>query len=155
MSDYRVIVTGSRDFRSPLTVYERLADVRAIAHETREYDRFIVVHGANPAGADKHAACWCLFPDVFADMPVIAEPHPVKDWSAPCLPECRPGHRRRRRDGSTYCPAMGNYRNQEMVDAGAHLTLAFFWEGAANRGTSDCVARAQSAAIPVWPFRAG
>lgn len=46
----------------------------------------------------------------------------------------------------------GPIRNQEMVDLGADVCLAFFKNGAVNRGTSDCVRRAEKAGIPVRKF---
>jgi hypothetical protein len=73
-------------------------------------------------------------------------------WTAPCRVECRRGHRRPRADGSDYCPAAGNYRNQELVDlAVQHLpdvrALAFPLPG--SRGTWDCVRRAERAGLRV------
>ena len=41
----------------------------------------------------------------------------------------------------------GPRRNQHMVDAGAHLCVAF-WDGE-SRGTLDCITRAVKAGIPV------
>lgn len=43
----------------------------------------------------------------------------------------------------------GPIRNQEMVDAGADVCVAFFKEGEANRGTRDCATKAKVAGIPV------
>ncbi len=131
---YRILVTGSRDWDSPLEVYERLADVRAVAHESGRYDRFIVVHGACPRGADKHAARWCLFPDAFADMPVIGEPHPA-DWKG------------------GYGKAAGFVRNAKMVKLGADLCLAFIRNG--SRGATHCADLAERAGIPVRRFTEG
>src|SRR6266851_576424 len=48
-------------------------------------------------------------------------------------------------DWAKYGKAAGPVRNQEMVDAGADICLAFFQPGAANRGTADCVSRAEKA----------
>jgi len=77
------------------------------------------------------------------------ESHPA-DWEAPCRPECRPGHRRRQGRGPEYCPAAGNYRNQEgIIDPGLDELLAFLKIGAANTGTSDCMRRAGKARILV------
>lgn len=68
------------------------------------------------------------------------------DWEGPCRSSCRPNHRRRRRNGSVYCPAAGNYRNQYMIDkGGVTKTLAFF--GAS--GTHDMMQRSRVAKIPV------
>jgi hypothetical protein len=141
MSDYRILVTGSRDWDD--------ADAITFALDAASLDALgrnvIVVHGACPRGADfiaEQAARYFGFE---------TEPHPAA-WDAPCRPECRPGHRRRKGRGPEYCPAAGNYRNQEMVDAGATVALAFFQPGAANTGTSDCVRRAIAAGIPVTPY---
>jgi hypothetical protein len=131
LEPYRVLVTGSRDWASPLEVYERLADVRAVVHESGRYDRFVVVHGACPRGADKHAARWCLFPDAFADMPVIGEPHPA-DWNG------------------GYGKTAGFVRNAKMVKLGADLCLAFIRNG--SRGATHCADLAEKAGIPVRRF---
>lgn len=54
----------------------------------------------------------------------------------------------RKSDGS-YNKMAGFQRNQQMIDAGADICLAFFKTGAANRGTKDCVDRAKRAGIEV------
>jgi hypothetical protein len=46
-------------------------------------------------------------------------------------------------------PKAGPLRNQEMVDEGADICLAFFKDGAANKGTADCVKKAEKAGITV------
>lgn len=77
------------------------------------------------------------------------EEHPA-DWTAPCRDTCgKRDHRRPGRGGVEYCPAAGDYRNQEMVDAGADVCLAFFKHGARNAGTADCARRAKAAGITV------
>ena len=83
----------------------------------------VIVHGGCPTGADAMAAEWA------SDMDVPAEPHPA-DWDA-------------------YGKAAGPRRNAEMVALGADLCLAFFKQGAGNRGTSDCAGKALAAGIPV------
>lgn len=45
--------------------------------------------------------------------------------------------------------AAGVIRNQEMVDAGADVCLAFQHRGAGNVGTNDCMRRAGAAGVPV------
>jgi len=49
------------------------------------------------------------------------------DWSAECAPDCWPPyHRRRREDGSEYCPAAGDRRNKVMAQQpGVVACLAF------------------------------
>lgn len=48
-----------------------------------------------------------------------------------------------------YGKAAGVIRNQEMVDAGADVCLAFPSSEAPSRGTRDCIDRAKRAGIPV------
>lgn len=65
-------------------------------------------------------------------------------WDDPCRPDCTPGHRRRI-EGQMICPAAGPYRNQRMCSEAATAglpvtTITIRKEGAAARGTSDCIA---------------
>jgi hypothetical protein len=138
----RILVTGSREFGDLAAVRRTLAEVT-----TGRRRPHTVVHGAargadHLAGVAARLAGWTV------------EGHAAA-WSAPCLPDCRPGCRRTRRDGTTYCSAAGHYRNQHMVDLGADVCVAFFQEGARNSGTRDCVARAKTAGIPVHPYPKG
>ena len=85
-----------------------------------------VVHGDCPTGADKYASFWCKTqPDV------TEEAHPA-DWE---------------RHGK----AAGPIRNQEMVDLGADICIAF--PHGVSRGTWDCVRRAEKAGIRVHVIR--
>lgn len=68
------------------------------------------------------------------------------DWEGPCGPECQPGHRRRNRRGTEYCPLAGHRRNQKMVDEGPVLFVAAHRAG--STGTADCLRRARAAGIP-------
>jgi hypothetical protein len=69
------------------------------------------------------------------------------DWEGPCGPECPPGHRRRNRRGTEYCPLAGPRRNQRMVDEHPLLFVAAHHRG--SSGTADCIRRARAANIPV------
>ncbi|MEU5043239.1 SLOG family protein [Streptomyces griseorubiginosus] len=81
------------------------------------------------------------------------------DWEGPCAPDCRPGHRRTRRGGATFCPQAGHRRNQGMVDeqpvlfvaAPAYCTLPRCRSARPHysHGTADCIRRAEAAGIPV------
>ena len=82
-----------------------------------------IVHGACPTGADAIA-------DFATYWGWEVERHPA-DW---------------RKHGK----AAGPIRNQEMVDAGADICLAF--PLGESRGTRDCMRRAEAAGIPVVPF---
>ena len=123
----RVIVTGSRHYPHQEAVWEALYQ--------RHSDELTVVHGACPTGADLHAHQWFFRAE---SVGAIEEPHPAQ-WET-CTPACY------HRPGKT-CPAAGPRRNQEMVDLGADICLAFPW--GESRGTMDCVRRARKAGIPV------
>jgi hypothetical protein len=117
--NYRILVTGSRDWTDEGAIMDALADVSG------ELTGVVggpvtLVHGACPTGADKIAhevaIRWC--------WPI--EAHPA-DWSV--------GKK------------AGPERNQRMVDLGADVCLAF--PLANSRGTRDCMRRAEAAGIPV------
>ena len=118
---YRVLVTGSRDWDN-LALLSFLIGV-AIGESGRPKAEVVIVHGACPTGADTMAEQTAVTSDV------MTEPHPA-DWD--------------RHD-----KAAGPIRNQEMVDLGADICLAFFKVGAGNRGTANCAASAERAGIPV------
>lgn len=99
----------------------------AIIHGTGQenYDYVTLVHGDAP-GADTIAA------GVAEKYGIITEPHPA-DW--------KNKHR-----------AAGPIRNQEMVDCGADIALAFYMAG--SKGTKDCMRRIAKAKIPltIYPY---
>jgi hypothetical protein len=130
----RVLATGSRRLTDAALVEDALAFAKA------EFSPrpIVVVHGG-AAGADELA-------HVLAPTFAMTTGRWPADWTGPCRSACKPGHRRQRRDGTGYCPAAGNYRNQAMVDAGAELVLAF--PVGASTGTRDCMRRAKAAGIP-------
>lgn len=88
-----------------------------------EHGELLIIHGA-ARGADSYAAGWAEI-SAYHDH----DPNPA-DWT---------------RLGK----AAGQARNQAMVDKGADVCVAFYKNGAGNRGTADCVARAVAAGIPV------
>ena len=129
----RVLVTGSRGWRDTHAVRSALEEVVDPARR----DRFVVVHGDCPSGADRHARLWA------ESAGVPHEPHPA-DWS----------------QGRGAGPA----RNQQMVDLGADVCLAFLAPCTRDRcrpephwshGTADCVRRARAAGIPVVEIEEG
>jgi len=79
----------------------------------------VLIHGANKKGADRLAKLW-------------AETNKI---------ECKPFPA----DWKKFHKAAGPIRNQEMVDDGPHLVVAF--PGA--NGTADAVMRARRRGIPV------
>lgn len=82
----------------------------------------VLVHGDCPSGADHHAQVW-------ADLQpgITAERHPA-DWNA-------------------HGKAAGPIRNQQMVDLGADVVLAFPHPD--SRGTTHCVEAARRAGLRV------
>ncbi len=82
----------------------------------------VLIHGDAP-GVDTQAA------DIWKGWGLPVEAHPA-DWSI--------GKK------------AGPLRNQEMVDLGADLCLAFV--APESRGTRDCLRRAEEAGIPVEVF---
>lgn len=83
----------------------------------------IIVHG-NASGVDT------AFADACRELGVPDERHPA-DWAGL-------GNR------------AGPIRNQEMVDAGADVCLAFHQDLAGSKGTKGCVRLAMKAGIPTW-----
>lgn len=141
---YRILITGSRDWRDPARLTFELG--RAIGGSGCAPGDVVIIHGACPRGADRMAA------DLAVAYGYRFERYPA-GWEAPCVAGlCKPGHRRRR-NGKTYCPAAGNYRNQVMVDLGADICLAFI--RARSPGATDCAGRAERAGITVRRFTDG
>ena len=126
MADYRILITGSREWDNAELLSFELG--LAIGGSGRPLDQVVLVHGACPTGADAMAD------RIARDYGYRTERHPA-DWD--------------RHD-----KAAGPIRNQEMVDLGADICLAFFKDGAGNRGTTNCAAEAARAGIPVKRFTA-
>lgn len=141
----RVLVTGSRDLTDRQAVYKAL---NQLYWRLEPGTLLVVTHGANRRGADRYASEW-------ADRHenVLNDRHPA-DWHGPCRPECKPGHRRPSKSGRPFCPAAGDFRNQEMVDLKPRVVLAFFQPGALNKGTKDCADRAYWAGLDVVSYPA-
>lgn len=137
----RLLVTGSRD-------WDHLDSVDAVLrHYAFEAfsagGQLVVVHGKAARGLDALAANW-VRQKRLNGWPVDQDPYPA-DWNAPCVPECRPGHRQQRDNGSDYCPYAGFRRNQQMVDTRPLACIAFHRNG--SSGTRDCLKRAVQARI--------
>lgn len=145
-----LLVTGSRGLRS----YRFVATAIDLAWKDAQatgFTHLVLIHGAAP-GADSLAERWY---QQHKGGTVDRKEFRAR-WKGPCIPGvCTPGHRRKRPDGSTYCPAEGNYRNQRMVDFaaphvadGAALALVFYAGPVPSSGTADCQRRAKTAGIP-------
>lgn len=125
MSTYRVLVTGSRDWEDRLLVRRALAAASSYGRK-----HVVVVHGACPTGADRHAADWAEEYSELLD--ISAEAHPA-DWKR-------------------YGRLAGPRRNREMVALGADVCLAFIRND--SRGASHTAALAEAAGIPVRRYTA-
>jgi hypothetical protein len=119
-------------FRILVTGSRDWDDAEAITFELAglllQHPGAVLVHGACPRGADQMAD------EAAASLGMAVERHPA-DW-----------------DG--YGKAAGFIRNAEMVSLGADLCLAFYKQGAGNKGTDHCASQAGKAGIPVRRFTA-
>lgn len=127
-------MTGSRQWQEPLTVWQQLHALGIQAYG--DYDgghQLTIVHGNAATGADRMAQQWVQFStfDLWQPVNITEEPHPAQ-WKV-------------------YGRSAGIRRNQEMVDRGADLVLAFIRDN--SRGATDCLNRAQEAGIECRVFR--
>jgi hypothetical protein len=83
----------------------------------------VIVHGAAP-GVDESFELACR------GLGVATEPHPA-EWDR-------------------FGKSAGPRRNQDMIDAGAGLCIAFHRSLATSKGTKDCVRQALEAGIPTY-----
>lgn len=132
----RVLVSASRSWRKPLDIWAALG--HCLAEAQRQGKTLVVVHG-DADGGDQIAK---LFGQVHEGA--VDEPHPA-DWDGPCGPRCRPGHRKSRKDGTTFCPAAGMYRNDEMAGSGLWRAACFIRQR--SSGTTGCAASVRRAGL--------
>lgn len=148
----KILVTGSRTFRNRYAIAGHIEH-----HATAAFalgDTVLVIHG-DAAGADRMARDVVRYHR--ADGWAIDE-YGLPAWWHTCVPECPPPpHRKRRRDGTEYCPTAGHRRNGEMVALGPDLCLAFVMPCDDERcrkprphwshGADDCANRAEAAGV--------
>jgi hypothetical protein len=147
----RVLVTGSRNWANRQMIHARLVEAAGMAAARGEH--LIVVHGG-AAGADLLADDWVAGAQG-AGWRVYVDQHPA-EWPD-CAADCPPGHRKKRRDRTEYCPTAGHRRNAEMVALGPDLCLAFVMPCGDERcrkprphwshGADDCANRAEAAGV--------
>jgi YspA, cpYpsA-related SLOG family len=135
-----IIVTGSRIWAERSLVFQALTQIRMTSGYGNDPTKFHIKHGGNPSGADRYAS-------EYSRMSSIACTIYVAMWNAPCTITCKPGHRKKRKNGEFYCPSAGPLRNQQMVDDGADILIAFPLDS--RSGTADCMMRAEKAGIPI------
>ena len=122
----RILITGSRNWGDDVTIIKALHEaIASWGIKPGSDEEIIIVHGG-ATGADAIAKRWALSKKLFGEH-IRDEPHPAK-WGV---------------QGT----AAGPIRNQEMIDAGADICLAF--PLGESPGTRDCMRRAKKAGIPV------
>lgn len=125
----RVIVTGSRYYRDPKLITQKLRESYFYAVRNGGLP-LVVVQGGAP-GADFFARKWSEEMEREGYW-VRTETH-TADWKA---------------NGKFAGPK----RNMEMVDAGADYVMAFFEPSAANKGTHHCADYAKSKGLRVIKY---
>jgi hypothetical protein len=136
-------LTGSRRWPDPQLLEDTLC---LVWHDALEigYTGIELMHGC-AEGADTIGDDWAI------RNGILVRQRPA-DWEGPCGVECQPGHRRRNRRGTDYCPLAGHRRNQGMVDERPDLFVAASYRN--SSGTADCSRRARKAGIPVYTITA-
>lgn len=123
----RILITGSRHWKNWIPIREALTEA---VKDYWDDQPIVVVHGAQVTEDWVTKKRWGT--DYIADrlagqMGAVTDPHPAK-WKE-------------------LGKKAGPIRNQQMVDAGADVCLAF--PMGKSVGTRDCMARAEKAGIPV------
>ena len=135
MSDFRILVTGSRSWTDAERIAFELG--HAIGSLGCQPEDVTLVHGAALSGAD------AIADRIGRKLGCVVEKHPA-DWDAPCDDRCRPGHRKTRGNGSAFCPAQGTYRNAAKAPA-----LVWLWRLVTDDcGDAERAVRAQLARNP-------
>ena len=118
---YRVLVTGSRDWTSRMTIKRAMIEVWEAAMRP---DDIVLISGANPKGAD-HIAEQCAI-----DCGWKVERHPAQ-WDK-------------------WGKAAGPRRNNEMVESGVDVCIAFIKDN--SRGATNCSQTAMRAGVTtrIW-----
>lgn len=137
----RILVTGSRSWEDVELLDDALRDAWHDATQVFGPEHpVVIVHGDCRKGADFFARHWAVANGI------RQEKYPA-DWTGPCVPECPDDHRLNRANGQSACPTAGPRRNEQMVQLGADILVAFQRDN--SRGTADCIRRAAQAGIPV------
>jgi hypothetical protein len=152
---WRMLITASRDWPDIRPIEQA---IRLMAMEAAQLGRDLVVVHGNAQGGDKLAQSVVRGLRSQGWTRIHEESHPAP-WDAECTARCpRANHRRKRRDGSDFCPAVGLYRDEEMVKLGADSCFAFIMpcvkrgclkpKPHGSHGASKTADMAQRAGIP-------
>jgi hypothetical protein len=124
---YRILVTGARDWKDKAIIRHALFNTWQKAGSPKinsDIPNVVLIVG-RARGADTFAE---IVGEAFG---FTIEPYEA-DWE----------HKGK---------GAGPQRNQQMVNSGADICLAFLHEG--SKGTADCIKRAEKAEIPVEIYR--
>ena len=130
MTSFRVLVTGSREWKDREAIYKALT--KAVKDNSHGW-RVILVHG-DARGADRMAD------SVAREMGWSIEKHPAR-WEEH-TDNCPHYH-----EGERVCMDSGKRRNKEMVELGADVCVAFVKDN--STGTAHCMTLAAKKNIPV------
>lgn len=139
----RIVAFGSRtvtDKNYPSArqqIHEGLAIVKA-----QPFFADAELHHGECEGAD------LMFAEEWAALGGVVVAHPAR-WSM-CVRTCKPGHRKRRRDGSTYCPSAGFRRNKDMRDLAPDLGVMAHVNN--SRGTAMMAGLLEEVGVHIQPF---
>jgi hypothetical protein len=148
LSEYRLIVAGSREYDDHLTLRTTL---NRILESMRPGVTLVVVHGGHPnpdysTKADRIAQEWAIERREEGEH-VREEPWPA-DWEGPCRETCYHEGREIWR-GVSICPAAGPDRTAEMVEAGADAGLLALRVSTKSTGSKICAMLMRAAGIPI------
>lgn len=133
MSSYRVLLTGSRTWDDEVLMRKAFS---SIAEQNEHAFKVILVHGT-AHGADQ------MGERIAKELEWSIERHPAH-WNSHD-DNCPGWH-----EGEKVCKRAGHRRNEEMVNLGADICLAFIKSKSA--GASSCAKSAEKKGIPTVRF---
>lgn len=141
----RVLICGSRTYEEQNYDFDFIGTfVEGLAHNYHKFGSPVtVIHGA-AEGADTVA-------DECAEASELPTKSYAADWDN-CTWRCRPGHRRKRQDGTTYCPSAGPRRNRQMLEEGQPDVVIAFVDKPLEEssGTNNMVELASAAGVTTF-----
>ncbi|RZT87487.1 hypothetical protein EV383_4412 [Pseudonocardia sediminis] len=152
MTQLRILVTGSREWRDYATIRSDLLALLQLSTTGTP----VLIQGGQVSrdkgtgerfGADYLAKkAWQDISDESGFQSLHEEVR--ADWTGPCDLTCTRNHRRPSRGGGTYCPAAGPRRNARMVTE-HKPTHALAYPLGDSAGTNDCLRHLRAAGVPV------
>lgn len=141
----RVVMTGSRTWTDEAIIKEALCEALEYFNLEENPEKLILINGT-AAGADRMAS------KIAKSLNMTVEDFPAR-WNThsegKCLPE-KPDNGSRCYFGRPTCKLAGHRRNDEMLDSGAILLLAFVHNN--SKGATHAVKSAESRHIETWVY---